>query len=365
MIKITDRILPGAFLCAATLLAGTVQSAAPPPASVIVSEVRLEDFADRLEALGTTLANESVRLTATVTETVSAVRFDDSDRVEAGQILVEMTSREEQAQLEEARATVSEARRQYERIRALEAQGTAAKAVLDERRRQWETASARLAAIESRLADRLIRAPFAGLLGLRDISVGALVQPGDLITTLDDDSVMKLDFPIPATVLAAVRPGLEVRASSRALPGRAFSGTVKSVDSRIDPVTRAVRVRAILPNPDRQLKPGLLMQVILLHNPRQALLIPEEALIPSGDKQFVYLVDDAAGGTAVRREIRIGGRMPGRVEVVEGLAAGDRIVSQGTLKVRPGQPVKVIAVDDGSRPLAELLRSIAGTDTTK
>ncbi|MDX1698482.1 MAG: biotin/lipoyl-binding protein, partial [Thiohalobacterales bacterium] len=145
-----DRLLPSILLCGATLLAGTLQAAAPPP-GVIVSEARLEDFADRLEALGTTLANESVRLTATVTETVSAVHFDDSDRVEAGQVLVEMTSREEHAQLEEARATVSEARRQYERIRSLEAQGTAAKAVLDERRREWETASARLAAIESRL----------------------------------------------------------------------------------------------------------------------------------------------------------------------------------------------------------------------
>jgi membrane fusion protein (multidrug efflux system) len=360
-----DHRLFRQFLTGFVLLAGTVLAAAPPPAKIIATEVKAEPFADRLEALGTTSANESVELTATVTETVSAVHFDDSDRVEAGQVLVEMTSNEERAQLEEARSTVNEARRQYERIRSLEAKGTAAKSLLDERRREWETASARLAAIESRLADRLIKAPFAGLLGLRDISVGALVQPGDLITTLDDDSVMKLDFPVPGTALDVITPGLEVNATSRATPGHAYTGTVKSVDSRIDPVTRSIRVRALLPNPDRRLKPGMLLQVILLSKPRQALIVPEEALIPMGEKHFVYLIDTADNNKAIRREIRIGGRIPGKVEVIEGLQAGDKVVSQGTLKVRPGKPVDIIALDDGSRSLAEMLRAIPDASTAQ
>ena len=359
MIMTIDLRLLRCLLGGVLLLTGTSVAAAPPPGpvQVIAAEVRLEEFADRLEALGTTLANESVELTATVTETISAVHFDDSDRVAAGQVLVEMTSSEEHAQLEEARSTVNEARRQYERIRSLEAKGTAAKSLLDERRREWETASARLTAIESRLADRLIKAPFAGLVGLRDISVGALVQPGDLITTLDDDSVMKLDFPIPGTALAAVKPGLQVIATSPALPQQTFTGVVKSVDSRIDPVTRAIRVRAVLPNPDRLLKPGMLLQVILLNNPRDALLVPEEALIPTGTKQFVYLIDTTDNNKAIKREIRIGGRIPGKVEVITGLQAGNLVVSQGTLKTRPGKPVRIIARDDGTRPLAELLRT--------
>ncbi|MGB5259903.1 MAG: efflux RND transporter periplasmic adaptor subunit [Gammaproteobacteria bacterium] len=348
------RCLPGG----AALLVVTALVAAPPPVKVIATEIKAEPFTDRLEALGTTSANESVELTATVTETVSVVHFDDSDRVETGQVLVEMTSSEEHAQLEEARSTVNEARRQFERIRSLESKGTAAKSLLDERRREWETASARLAAIESRLADRLIKAPFAGLLGLRDISVGALVQPGDLITTLDDDSVMKLDFPVPGTALDAITPGLEVNATSRATPGHLYAGTVKSVDSRIDPVTRSVRVRALLPNPERLLKPGMLLQVTLLSNPREALIVPEEALIPTGEKHFVYLIDTADNNKATRREVRIGGRIPGKVEVIEGLQAGDMVVSQGTLKVRPGQPVDIIALDDGTRTLAEMLRAI-------
>jgi membrane fusion protein (multidrug efflux system) len=343
-----------------TLLAGWTQAADRPPPGVIVSEVRVDHFSDRLEALGTLAANESVELTANVSETVSAIHFDDGERVKQGQVLVEMTSSEEHAQLEEAHATANEAKRQYQRIKSLEAQGTAAKSLLDERKREWETARARLAAIESRLADRLIKAPFSGVLGLRDLSVGALVQPGDLITTLDDDSVMKLEFPIPGTYLNAVSPGLEVISTAHAFPDKIFKGSVKSIDSRIDPATRSIRVRAILPNPEQRLKPGLLMQVVLLNNPRETLVIPEEALIPLGTQQFVFTVDTANGHTANKREIHIGSRRPGEVEVLDGLQAGDQVISHGTLKVRPGQPVTISAVDDGTRPLAEILQSLPG-----
>lgn len=332
-------------------------AAAPPPPSVIVAEARLDRFVDRVEALGTLRANESVSLTASVTETVTAIHFDDGDRVEAGKILVEMTSAEERALLEEARATVEEAVRQYDRVKSLEAQGTAARSLLDERLRQWETARARLAAIESRLEDRLIRVPFAGVVGLRNLSLGALVEPGDLITTLDDDSVMKLEFPVPSTYLGTLDPGLPVIATARAYGDREFTGEVKAVNSRVDPVTRSVLVRAVLPNPDRTLKPGMLMRVELLKNPRQALVIPEEALVPLGDDQFVMVVDEGDGNKVVRRKVRIGSRRPGDVEIREGIEPGEKVITHGTLKARPGQPVAIQAVDDGSRPLQALLQS--------
>ena len=348
------------LLClTAALFSGVTPAAGPSPPGIIVAPARLIDFADTIEALGTLQANESVELTATVTETISAIDFDDGDRVEEGQVLVEMTSQEEHAQLEEARATAGEAYRQYQRIKPLAEEGTAAQSLLDERKRQSETARARLAAIESRLADRLIKAPFAGIVGLRDLSVGALVQPGDLITTLDDDSVMKLEFPLSATYLEVLHPGLEVIATSRAFAGREFSGSVKSVDSRIEPVTRSIRVRALLPNPDRLLKPGMLMQVMLLKNPRRTLVIPEEALQPLGEQQFVYVVAD--DNTVQKREISIGTRRPGLVEVVNGLNAGEQVVTHGHMKIRPGAVVTVTVVDDGSLPLAELLRSLPGS----
>lgn len=342
-------VLPFLLLAAGPAAAAT---------AVIVAEARIQQLDDRIEALGTLKANESVQLSSSITETVSAIHFDDGDRVEAGKLLVEMTSDEEHAQLEEARATVDEARRQYERVQSLQQQGTAAASLLDERRRDLETARARLGAIESRLKDRLIKAPFAGVIGLRNVSLGALVEPGDPIATLDDDSRMKLEFPVPSLYLDSLRTGLPVLAVTAAYGAREFRGVVTAIDSRIDPVTRTVLVRAVLPNADRSLRPGLLMQVNLLRNIRQGLVIPEEALMPLGDRQFVLVVDGNAGNTVARREVRLGARRPGQAEILDGLTAGDRVVTHGTTRVKPGDQVDIVAVDDGTVPLATLLEKM-------
>ena len=343
----------------ATRTNGTAYAATPPssPPAVFVTSVIKDQFEDRLEALGTLRANESVVLTASVTETVTSVHFDDGDRVNAGQILLEMTSAEEHAQLEETRARVKEARMQYDRVKSLASEGTAAKSLLDERKREWETARAQLAAIVSRLDDRLVRAPFNGIVGLRNISIGALVSPGTVITTLDDDTVMKLDFSIPSSYLTKLHSGLEIIAQTQAIPDRIFKGVVKSIDSRIDPVTRAVLVRAMLENEERILKPGMLMHVELLSNPRESLFVPEEALVPQGNKQFVLVVDE--NNTVSRREIETGARRPGEVEILNGLQAGEKIITDGTIKVRPGQSVTIKATDDGKQALPELLNTKA------
>jgi membrane fusion protein (multidrug efflux system) len=344
------------------LLSGTDGSLAAPPTPVIVAVVKSVPFEDRIEALGTLRANESVLLTASVTETITALHFDDGDRVEQGMVLAEMTSAEEHALLEEAKALAAEAERQYRRVKSLESQGTAAKSLLDERRREWQTAKARLIAIESRLADRLIKAPFSGVVGLRNISVGALVEPGDPITSLDDDSIMKLDLGVPSVYLSELRPGMPILASTRAFGERAFHGDVSSIDSRVDPVTRSVQVRALLPNPERLLKPGMLMQVTLRNKLRDTLVIPEAALMPFGRDQFVLrVVPDGEGHKAEKRQIRIGSRRPGEVEILDGLQAGDRVITHGTIQVRPGQAVNIRANDDGSRSLAEILQEKPAT----
>jgi len=338
---------------------GAMAAVAAPSTPVIVSAVRSVPFEDRIEALGTLRANESLALTAAVTETVSALYFDDGDRVAEGKVLVEMTSAEEHAQLTEARALTTEAERQYRRVQSLATQGTASKSLLDERGREWETARARLVAIESRLSDRILEAPFAGVVGLRNISVGALVEPGDLITTLDDDTVMKLDLAVPSVYLSSLAPGLAVTATTRAYGETAFAGEIRSIDSRVDPVTRSVLVRVLVPNRDRLLKPGMLMQVVLRRNPRQTLVVPEAALMPLGRKQFVLIArPDAAGHVVERRQVRIGSRRPGEVEILEGLSAGDLVITHGTMRARPGQNVTVRAIDDGSQPLAELLKGV-------
>jgi membrane fusion protein (multidrug efflux system) len=325
-------------------------------APVVVAKAAMNTFVDRVEALGTLRANETLDLTATVSETVTAIHFQDGQRVKAGDILVEMTNKEEHALIEEERATIAEAKKQFDRLKPLVLRGAASQALLDQRRREYETALARYSAIESKLQDRLIIAPFSGVVGLRNISVGALIEPGDLITTLDDDTVMKLDFSVSSIHLATLTIGLPIEASSPAFAGRLFTGQVAGISSRIDPVTRSIVVRALLPNPDRLLKPGMLMSVVLLKNFRQALVIPEEALIASGRDNFVLVVNPSANPTvASQRKVTIGGRRPGDIEVLSGINPGELVITRGALGARPGQAVNIIARDAGDETLAQLL----------
>jgi membrane fusion protein, multidrug efflux system len=219
-----------------------------------------------------------------------------------------------------------------------------------------QEAEAQIEAIKARIADRTIRAPFSGLVGLRDISVGALVAPGDLITTLDDLSVIKLDFTVPATYLRVLRPGLPVVAKASAFANEPFSGELRSVGTQVDPVSRSVVARALVPNPDGVLRPGLLMTVELFKNPRQALVIPEGALIPRGRSNAVLVVDD--GGTAVRREVTIGTRRPGEVEILSGLGEGEHVITHGTMSVRHGQAVTIMAIQEHEQPLREMLSRV-------
>jgi membrane fusion protein, multidrug efflux system len=347
------------FLTLLCVFAGSASVAADKQAPlVIIAEVRESDFVDRIEALGTLRANESVLLTANVTESVTAIHFDDGQRVSKGEVLLEMTSNEEHALLEEARATLNEANRQYRRVKQLQKQGIEAQSLLDQRLREVDTARARLSAIESRLADRLIKAPFSGVLGLRNISVGALVETGETITTLDDDSVMKLEFAVPSTYLPSLLPGLSIRATNRAYADQVFQGEVKAVDSRVDPINRSVKVRAVIPNPQQRLKPGMLMMVELLRDPRITLLIPEAALMPKGKDQFVFVLTGDPQ-RAEKRKIEIGSRRPGEVEVLHGLAAGDLVITHGTDKVKAGKPVRIKGREGSGQPISDLLKPAA------
>lgn len=326
------------------------------PTPVFAQEVVRDHFVDRVEALGTLRANESVALRSTVTERITALRFTDGQRVSAGDVLVEMTSAEELAQLQEALSVRDEARQQFERVRSLAKSQFAAGSQLDERRRMLETAEAQVAAIDARLNERRIVAPFSGVVGLRNISVGALVNPDTPITTLHDDRVMKLDFSVPATFLTTLQPGLPIVARATALGDEMFRGTISSIDNAIDPVTRSIVARAIIPNPDGRLRPGLLMSVELLKRPRDAVVIGEEALMPLGRDNFVMVVEQMNGKTIVRRrQVEVGGRRPGTVEILHGLQPGELIVNHGALKVRDGQEVTIRAIEQQREPLDRLL----------
>ena len=351
------RAVPAFFLTA--LCSAMAQAAAGPAqaAGVIVEKVGMQRIADSLEALGTLRANETVQVTANVSDTVSRINFEDGQAVKAGDVLVQLTDAEESALLAEAESLADEAERQHERIKHLVAQGNASESLLDERQREWRTAEARLKAVRSRLEDRIITAPFSGHVGLRQVSPGALVSPGDVITTLVDDSRMKLDFTVPAIYLNSVSRGTVIEASTPVFPNRSFAGSVTSVDSTIDPVTRSITVRAMIPNERHDLVPGMLMTLNLLRNERDAIVISEEAIVPRGDSTFVLVVNTSVEPyLAEQRLVKLGMRMPGQVEVLSGLNVGETIISHGTLKVRPGAPVRILAVDDGSQPIAELIK---------
>jgi membrane fusion protein, multidrug efflux system len=275
-----------------------------------------------------------------VTDTVSAVHFQDGQKVLAGAPLVEMTNAEERAQLSEMRSRVREARLQYDRARELVKDRTLAQSVTDARRRDYDTAQAQLSAMQSRLKDRLIVAPFAGVLGLRQVSVGSLVQPSTVITTLDDIRRMKCDFTVPSAYMAMVREGLAMSAISDAYDGKVFEGKVVAVDSRLDETTRQVRVRAVIDNPEALLLPGLNVQVTLLGAPRKALVVPEGAIVPLGSEHYVYLATSTPEGMkAVRTKVVVRARHGALVEISSGLKEGDKVVSEGTMLLTDGKAV--------------------------
>jgi len=315
--------------------AGGARSNAPP--SVTLAAVRAERVSQKLEALGNARANESVDISSKTSNIVIAVTFRDGERVKRGQVLVQLDDAQARADVAAAQAAVTESESQYARSRELLNTQALSKSSFDQLVATLTANRARLQAAQSRLEDTVIRAPFSGRVGLRRVSVGTLISPGDVITTLDDTSVIKLDFSVPENFLATIREGLSIRASAPAFPGRNFSGKVSSIDSRVDMNTRSVTVRALLANEDGALKPGMFLNVVLANDEREALVIPEEALTPEAEKQYVFVVAD---GKVSRREVRIGGRQPGSVEVIAGLVAGERVVVEGTQKVRDGASVQ-------------------------
>ncbi len=343
----TGRRAACALLFALLLAACGKDAPAPTGARAIpvtTEQVRMQAWNDTVQALGTVKARESVTLTAKVSETVQAVHFDSGDLVKAGAPLVTLSDRQQRSNLVEAQASASEADRLYRRLAQLDAQQLVARSAIDTQRAVRDASAARVEQIRAQLSDRVIRAPFSGVLGVRQVSPGALVTPGTPIATLDDTSRVFVDFAVPEPALAHVSVDQVVKATSAAWPGQAFTGTVAMVDSRVDPGTRAVMVRGDFANPDRRLRPGMLMQVTLVRPEREALLVPEIAIVQVGNSSYLYRV--RPDRTVERADVVVGSRANGRVEVLSGLQAGDEIVVDGTGKLRIG--AKITAAGESS-----------------
>lgn len=338
-----------------TLILSTQLVQADTGTKVIVSKVENQTIQDQVEALGTLRANESVVLISTVTERVKAIHFDDAQRMKKGTLLLEMKIEEERAALEEQTAILKEANLQVKRYEPLIAKGAVSKTNLDNANLEVSKANARIDAINSQIDERRIVAPFDGLIGLRNISVGALLSSDTPIATIHDDSVMKLDFSLPSLFLSALKKGIKIKATTDAFPNKVFDGEILHIDNQVDPVTRTISVRALIDNADHSLKSGLLMQITLETNVRQA-VIPEEALIPNGDKNFVLvIVKKEKLKTVEKRLVKTGARQPGQVEVLSGLLVGDLVVIHGTMKAKPEKPIMIQAIKKGDEPLIELM----------
>ena len=313
------------------------------PPSVVVSTVEIRSFPLSAEALGNARANESVDIRPKITATLTEILFEEGQTVEAGDVLVKLDNLEPVADLAAAKAALVESRASYKRSSELFRTGVGSESQLlqDEARKIADEAMVSVA--EARLAETIVRVPFAGRIGLRRVSLGSLVGPGTVITTLDDTDVIKVDFDLPEVYLSRLEPGLTVRARSAAWPDQEFVGSVSSVDTRVDPVSRTIRVRSVMPNENGLLRPGMFLTVTLLNESVEALVIPERALIPERSMQYVFVVAD--NRIAERRVVRIGRRRPGEVEILEGLSAGEMVIVDGTQKARDGQAVQILRIE--------------------
>ncbi|MDB5424951.1 MAG: secretion protein HlyD [Phenylobacterium sp.] len=317
------------------------------PAQVSLVAVQARTFTDEIEALGVAKGHKSVTLTAATTQLVDRVHFSDGQSVPRGAILVELRNTEQDASLAQAQAALVQADRAYQRYKTLGQQGWASKAQIDQYEAAFRSAQANVSAAKARQSDRTIRAPFAGIVGLSDVTPGALINPGAPIVTLDDLSSVRVDFQVPERYLSQVHEGQAITAKVDAYPGETITGRIAKLDTRIDERTRAITARAEFANPQHRLKPGMMVRVGVARGLRQSVSAPESAVSVQGDSAFVYVLHTMGDRTmAEQRPVITGVRQDGYVEITEGVKAGDRIVADGLNKIQPGQPVRIA----GQRP---------------
>ena len=317
------------------------------PATVVTQQVELQHIVDEIDALGTANANESIEIQPRISSLIESVSFSEGQNVVAGEVLVHLEDNEIVAGLALAEASLSESRSLYNRSSSLADTNAISASTLEGLLAQVRVDEAQVQAAKARLDNTVIRAPFAGRVGLRRVSPGSFVNTSTVITTLDDVSQIKLDFSVPEAFLTVLSEGMDISAESLVYPDKVFSGTVASIDTRLDPVSRAVQVRAIIPNADGLLKPGMFMSVDLQRDRGLLIVAPEQAIVPEGSNQYVFVVAD---GVATKRQVQLGRRIPGFVAIDSGLEAGESVITEGTHKVRDGGAVEVPGQSAAQRP---------------
>lgn len=316
--------------------------------AVAAVTVQPREFSDTIQVLGVARGRRSVNITSSTTELITRVLFADGQRVAAGAPLVELQANEEDAGVIEARARLTQAQREYDRYSELAERGIAPRVTAETAETALESARASLTAAQARRGDRIIRAPFAGVMGLTTVTPGTLINPGAVISTLDDTSVVRVDFPVPERYLGQLRAGTPIVATSDAYPGQSFSGRIALIDTRVNEQTRAATARAEFANPGGQIRPGMLMRVSVRQGARTSAAAPEAAVQYEGQRAYVFRIARGERGmNAQRIEIEAGAVENGFVEILSGVETGERLVGTGLNRIQPNAPVTIAGENQG------------------
>jgi membrane fusion protein (multidrug efflux system) len=350
MASLLRQLLVLALIIAAAAWAIASQQEAPadtaaagrrarPAPMVEVEPARTARIERTVSAVGTGRARRSVELRPVDSGRMLDIAFAPGDLVEEGAALATLDKASELAALAEAEAGIEEARAAYARAEALQKQGRVTGQSFEGARADLLRAEARIGRARADLEDRVIRAPFAGLVGLTDLTEGALVGRDTIIATLEDLRVLRVEFHAPERFFADVSIGAAVRVETTIHPAETFNGVVVAIDQRVDETSRAFRVRAEIPNPDLLLPSGLFLRVTLVFDTRDGVAVPEQAVTVEGGGAFVYVVDDDR--KVERRAITVGQRNDGLAEAVDGLMPGENVITRGIQKVSDGVVVRL------------------------
>lgn len=326
--------------------ASAQQAGERPPTPVETVAAEGVPVSDEVVVAGALRSNESVNVSVEIAGLISAIHFEEGEPVEEGALLFELDDSIWQAELDEAEARLALSQSNFERANELLERSVGTVANRDEARAELDTARAAAGLARARLGKTDIRAPFAGILGLRQVSAGEYVTPGQPLVNLENLEPIKVDFRVAERYLPVLATGQEVGITVDSLPGRSFTGEVTAIDPKVDPASRSVAVRAQTPNEDRVLRPGQFARVRLTVDRRDdAIVIPEQALVPRGEEYFVFKVVD---GKAVMSAVEVGQRRAGQAEITTGLAEGDVVVTGGHQKIRDGAPVQPVDAEQVS-----------------
>ncbi len=331
---------------------------------VLVAQIETKTFRQTVEAVGSTRALQSVNIVSSSSGRITALSIEPGRVVKTGAVLAKLDDEIQQADLAEAISKLEEANIALKRAEKLYRQRNIAEARVIELRAKQAIAKAERIRAKRRLSDRIVRAPFSGRTGMREIDIGARVDTDVMLTTLDDVSSIEIETRLPESLYPIIRKGSSVKAESAAFPNRTFKGTVVAIDKRIDPVGRAFKVHVRVPNKDGALPVGMFMRLTVQLDERQSPAIPEEALVVEGDRKFIYVVD-ANGEAVTRKPVETGQRRDGVIEIRSGAKSGDRVVSEGTHRLKDGARIKIQPSDLNSKsvtptPTAELPRKSRG-----